>query len=135
MELIHRKDGTRYNGLGAELPMSGYNDDRGNGWWVDMRPTHAVFTTGDQITFRPVLRTPDGNGLRLMLELVGPLHFRAHYKFTCIPSAVGGDAWLIGDQTITLPSPGKYEIIITGEVAWPVESYRVKYSIDVAEKR
>ena len=82
---------------------------------------------GVEVIFRPVLRTPDGSGRRLVLVVRGP-DFMSSREFKGWPNPLGCENWIFGDHHVRLNRPGLYNIEVTGTAFWPLRSSTVSYS-------
>lgn len=98
-------------------------DDRGR---LEGTDPSRVIRQDDLLTFRPVMRTPDGNGWRIILTIRHPAS-SSEQQFTGLPSRLGGDSWLYGDHQIRAGAPGQYEVEITGITLLPKATFVVRY--------
>jgi hypothetical protein len=89
---------------------------------------------GDQLVLTPVLRTLDGNGWRVSMNVTGPDSFRRSFEVTRQPQPLGGDSWIYSSFKVRFPKPGQYTIELVGDVVWPVKTYTVRYTLTVSSK-
>jgi hypothetical protein len=82
--------------------------------------------TGDRLVLQPVMRTLDGNGWRISLEVRGPETSFA-VKFVGQPNPLGGDTWVAGQHPLILRNPGQYTVEIAATTLWPVQFFMIRY--------
>ena len=98
-------------------------DDRGR---LDTGAGNQLIKAGDRLALRSRMRTPDGNGWRVTLEVRGP-GISTHRESTGVPTPLGGAGWINGDDRIELQQPGEYTVEIAGTTLWPVQTCTVRY--------
>jgi|GEM_PF-3286927 len=128
LEWFSPRDKAHLLGVGAGVAVSSISNDRGvlnNG-----SGNQAVYPR-DEINFRPVLRTEDGNARSVTITISGPGDVNSIRSFTTRPRVEGGDIWLYDSHQLMLPQVGTYLITVTGMVVWPSASYTVYYHLEV----
>jgi hypothetical protein len=86
------------------------------------------------LVLRPVLRTLDGSGWRVAVNITGPKSFHRFFEEQHEPKPLGGETWNDFDIEVRFALPGTYSIELIGDVAWPSQEYRVLYSLIVRPK-
>ena len=124
LEWSDASDPTHFFANGARVSVdSGFPQDRGR---LGDGTENQRIKMGDRLTVRPVMRAPDGNGLRVAITIQGP-EFQSYRAFIGRPSPLGGENWSFGDHLIQLRQPGKYTVDIVGTTLWPSQFFIVRY--------
>jgi hypothetical protein len=131
LEWTDLKDGKHHSSNGAGVSVSSTFEDRG-----DLIPgdEDRSVRAGDCITLLPILRSPDGNGVHLSINVMCPAVFSRSSEMTFRPLPLGGDSWSFFKFEVLLAQPGEYVIELAGTTVWPTESYRVRYKMTVSPK-
>jgi hypothetical protein len=98
-------------------------DDRGR---LDSGKDNQVIRVNDTVIFKPVMRTFNNGGLRLVLTITGP-GLSVTHPLERTPVPLGGVQWIHNDYPVTLNAPGRYDIEITGTSLWPTATATVRY--------
>jgi hypothetical protein len=128
LEWSAAEDPTHYFASGAGVSVdSVFLQDRGR---LEGGLEKTRFKTGDLLIVRPVMRAPDGNGLRVTISIWRP-GFESSRIFAGRPSALGGENWIFGDHLIQLDQPGEYMVDVVGTTLWPSQTFTVRYHMAV----
>jgi hypothetical protein len=131
LEWTNGRDGTHYSGIGAGTPLQKPTEDRGD---ISLHGLFEPPSTNDMLVLRPVLRTLDGSGWRVAVNITGPKSFHRFFEEQHEPKPLGGETWNDFDIEVRFALPGTYSIELIGDVAWPSQEYRVLYSLIVRPK-
>jgi len=126
LEWFTIKNHGHYYGKGTGVPLQLTLEDRGE---INL-PASSV---SERLVLRPVLRTPDGNGWRVSFRMTGPKSFCRNWEIKRLPDPFGNESWISPDFEVLLPQHGNYTIEIVGELAWPESTYKVFYTLILAD--
>ena len=130
LEWTNGRDNRHYFGEGTGVSLKQIVEDRGD---ITSMNGFAIPRVNAPLILEPVLRTPDGNGWKVSITVTGPDSIRRSFAETLRPRALGGDSWIFSGFEIRLPQPGKYLIELEGDTVWPTRTYRVRYTLTVAD--
>jgi len=131
VEWISSRDQAQLSGAGAGVAISAAGTNRGN---LNKNTGNQIIYAGDTVTFRPVLRTLDGNGQSVRITITGPGSTNATKTVVGLPRVLGSDSWLYDDFMLTMSYAGAYTVTVAGSIVWPSKTFVVTYDLMVSER-